>query len=84
MIQPVAAPITHQLPVATPAWDKAAGQRRAAAPAPSLLGWLATAAATALVTVGVVALLVAEYGLLWAVLVAPWLDSLPAVLPWAF
>jgi hypothetical protein len=83
MLQPIAAPITSQLSVATPAWDKAARQRRATAAPPGPLGWLAAAAATALLTVGVVALLVAEYAVLWAVLVAPWLDSLPAVLPWA-
>jgi hypothetical protein len=84
MLQPIAAPLTGPVCVATPAWDKAADQKHAAAPASGPLSWLAAVAVTALLTAGVVALLVAEYGLLWAMLVAPWLDCVPAVLPWAY
>ncbi|HZS02818.1 MAG TPA: hypothetical protein VFE37_29185 [Chloroflexota bacterium] len=84
MSQVVAAPITGRLTVATPAWDKASHQKRAADRAPDVVGWLAAAAATALLTVGVIALLAAEYGLLWAMLVTPWLDQLPLLLPQPF
>jgi hypothetical protein len=35
-----------------------------------------------LAIVAIAALLIAEYALLWAVLVAPWLDALPPFLPY--
>ena len=69
---------------ATPAWDKAANQQRPVAPTSNPWSWLAAAAATALLTAGVVALLIAEYGLIWMMLIVPWLECLPTVLPWAY
>jgi hypothetical protein len=83
MLQSIAAPLAGPAVAATPAWDKAATQRRIVAATSDPWSWLAAVAATALLTAGVVALLVAEYGLLWAMLVVPWLESLPALLPWA-
>jgi hypothetical protein len=82
MLQSLAVPLTGSVSVATPAWDKAAGQRRTTTPRFDWLGWLGAAALTVLVTAGVVALLVAEYAVLWALLVAPWLDTVRAALPW--
>jgi hypothetical protein len=84
MLQSAVAPRTGRVPVESPAWHKASCQKRAAVEAPSLVGWLAATAATVLITAGVVAALVAEYAVLWALLVAPWLDRVPAALPWAY
>jgi hypothetical protein len=82
MLQSLAVPLTGSVSVATPAWDKAAGQRRTTSAQSDWLGWLGAAGLTVLVTTGVVALLVAEYAVLWALLLAPWLDTVRAALPW--
>jgi hypothetical protein len=84
MLQSLATPINGHVSEASPAWHKASCQKRAATESPSLVGWLAAAALTVVITAGVLALLVAEYAVLWAVLVAPWLDCVPATLPWAY
>src|SRR3954447_26141315 len=80
MLQSIATPLAAPAMAATPAWDKAASQQRAAALTDDAFGWLAAAAATALVTAGLIALLIAEYGLLWMMLVVPWLECLPTAL----
>ena len=46
------------------------------------VGWLSAAAVTVLVAAGVLALLVAEYAALWAVLVAPWLGTVGPIPRW--
>ena len=83
MLQALATQTTGQVIIETPAWHKASCQKRAAE-APSIVGWLAAALVTLLLTAGAVAVLVAEYAVLWAVLVAPWLDQVPATLPWTY
>jgi hypothetical protein len=81
MVQSLAIPIAGQVAVESPAWHKASCQKRAAAESPSVVGWLAAVAVTVVIIAGVVGLLVAEYAILWAVLVEPWLDCVPAALP---
>jgi hypothetical protein len=54
----------------------------ATAAASALLSWSVAMGLTGLVALGVLALLVAEYAALWAVLVAPWLNALPTRYPW--
>lgn len=85
MFQPVAVPVGSQVSFDAPAWRKAAGRREdRSEQAPGLVSWLGAAALTGLLTAVVLAALAAEYAALWAVLVAPWLDSLPATFPWAW
>ena len=47
-----------------------------------VLGWLGAAVVTILVAAAVLALLVAEYAALWAMLVAPWLSTVGAAARW--
>ena len=83
MLQALATPTAGPVTVETPAWHKASCQKRAAE-TPVLVGGFAAVVVTLLITASVVAALVAEYAVLWAVLVAPWLDRVPASLPWTY
>lgn len=83
MLQVLATPTPGQLSVESPAWHKAASQKRLSE-ASDLVGWFASLVLMLLIVAGALAVLVAEYGLLWAVLVAPWLDRLPLALPWTY
>jgi hypothetical protein len=48
----------------------------------TVVGWLGAAVVTIVVAAAVLALLVAEYAALWAMLVAPWLSTAGAAARW--
>jgi hypothetical protein len=48
----------------------------------TFVGWLGAAVVTIVVAAAVLALLVAEYAALWAMLVAPWLSTAGAAARW--
>ncbi len=48
----------------------------------SIAGRVTAGIVTLVVALGIVGLLVVEYGLLWHTLVAPWVWSFPGLLPW--
>jgi hypothetical protein len=70
------------------ALDGTAGSSRAAAREEArdgwdaLLGWIVAAVVTGLLLLGLGALVVAEYALVWHLVFAPWLGSIPAVRGW--